>query len=89
MKKIESFKGANEFLSNFYNAPVKYEGILYLNNEKMEDFSRFVHSLGFRFDPHKGKPASQFHQLMTKIKGSEEEASAAKPPGTIQVLTVA
>jgi ribA/ribD-fused uncharacterized protein len=33
MKKIESFKGINEFLSNFYNAPVEYEGILYLNNE--------------------------------------------------------
>jgi len=44
------------------------------DNEKMEDFSRFVHSLGFRFEPHKGKPASQFHQLMKKIKGSEEEA---------------
>jgi ribA/ribD-fused uncharacterized protein len=33
MKKIESFKGKYEFLSNFYNAPVKYEGIFYLNNE--------------------------------------------------------
>jgi ribA/ribD-fused uncharacterized protein len=33
MKTINSFKRENHFLSNFYNAPVKYEGIFYLNNE--------------------------------------------------------
>jgi len=27
------FEGANFYLSNFYNAPVMYEGILYQNNE--------------------------------------------------------
>lgn len=30
---INSFKGENYFLSNFYMAPVCYEGIMYLNNE--------------------------------------------------------
>jgi ribA/ribD-fused uncharacterized protein len=33
MKTINSFKRENHFLSNFYNAPVVFEGIEYLNNE--------------------------------------------------------
>jgi ribA/ribD-fused uncharacterized protein len=33
LKKIESFEGENHYLSNFFNAPVKYDGIFYLNNE--------------------------------------------------------
>lgn len=31
--KIKDFKGKYFFLSNFYNAPVRYDGILFLNNE--------------------------------------------------------
>ena len=30
---IDNFRGKYYFLSNFYNAPVEYEGILYTNNE--------------------------------------------------------
>ena len=30
---IDSFRGKNYFLSNFYNADVKWEGITYHNNE--------------------------------------------------------
>lgn len=30
---INEFRGKNYFLSNFYSAPVTYEGITYLNNE--------------------------------------------------------
>ena len=30
---INSFRDENYFLSNFYEAPVKYDGILYQNNE--------------------------------------------------------
>jgi ribA/ribD-fused uncharacterized protein len=30
---INEFKGKYYFLSNFYNAPVKYKGLKYLNNE--------------------------------------------------------
>ena len=30
---IDNFRGEYYFLSNFYNAPVEYEGILYTNNE--------------------------------------------------------
>lgn len=30
---IDSFRGHNYFLSNFFNAKVTYEGVTYLNNE--------------------------------------------------------
>lgn len=33
MDKINSFRGENAFLSNFYNAPVTYGGLTYQNNE--------------------------------------------------------
>lgn len=32
-KTISEFKGKYFFLSNYYTAPVEYDGILYLNNE--------------------------------------------------------
>lgn len=32
-KKIDRFRGENYFLSNFYMAPITYEGITYTNNE--------------------------------------------------------
>ena len=32
-KLIDSFTGEYEFLSNFYNCPIEYEGITYLNSE--------------------------------------------------------
>ena len=31
--KINNFRNEYDFLSNFYEAPVEYQGILYLNNE--------------------------------------------------------
>lgn len=33
MDKIASFRGENYFLSNYYSAPVTYDGITYKNNE--------------------------------------------------------
>lgn len=33
MEKIDKFDGEYSFLSNFYDAPVWYEGLLYQNNE--------------------------------------------------------
>lgn len=33
MNKIEQFRGKNYFLSNFYQAPVKYQGMFFANNE--------------------------------------------------------
>lgn len=31
--KINSFRGDNYYLSNFYEAPITYQGLTYLNNE--------------------------------------------------------
>lgn len=31
--KIDSFRGEHEFLSNFYPAPVEYNGHVFQNNE--------------------------------------------------------
>ena len=42
--------------------------------EKIIEFSRFVKSLGFSFDPGSSKNTKQFHSLMLQIKGTEEEA---------------
>ena len=45
---IDKFKGKYFFLSNFYEAPVMYEGLIYLNNEaafqsaKLEDVSKRI-----------------------------------------------
>lgn len=33
MNKIDDFRGAYRFLSNFYDAPVTYLGVTYANNE--------------------------------------------------------
>ena len=33
MTKITKFRGKNFFLSNFYNAPIKYQGLFYQNDE--------------------------------------------------------
>lgn len=33
MTKITKFRGQNYFLSNFYQAPVKYQGLFFANNE--------------------------------------------------------
>jgi ribonuclease R len=46
----------------------------YPDVEKIIEFSRFVKSLGFSFDPGSSKNTKQFHSLMLQIKGTEEEA---------------
>jgi ribonuclease R len=43
------------------------------DEEKIAEFSRFVKSLGYSFNPKVGKAASQFNLLMKKVKGTEEE----------------
>lgn len=42
--------------------------------EKIIEFSKFVKSLGYSFDPSSSKNTKQFHSLMLQIKGKEEEA---------------
>jgi ribonuclease R len=46
----------------------------YPNEEKIAEFTRFVRSLGYTYNPQAGNPSSQFHHLISQIRGSEEEA---------------
>lgn len=43
-------------------------------SEKIIEFSKFVKTLGYSFDPGSSKNVKQFHSLMLQIKGTEEEA---------------
>ncbi|MDR3610046.1 MAG: ribonuclease R [Ignavibacteriaceae bacterium] len=44
------------------------------DNEKIYEFSKFVKSLGYSFDPNAASKSNQFHLLMQSVKGTEEEA---------------
>jgi ribonuclease R len=56
------------------NVPFIYRVHDYPDDEKIEEFTRFVKSLGYSFNPKKGRTAAQFNQLMRQVKGTEEEA---------------
>jgi ribonuclease R len=43
------------------------------DEEKIQEFSRFVKTLGYNFNPNAGRTASQFNHLMQQVKGTEEE----------------
>jgi ribonuclease R len=55
------------------NIPSIYRVHDFPDEEKIAEFSRFVKSLGYSFNPKVGKAASQFNLLMKKVKGTEEE----------------
>ncbi len=55
------------------NIPFVYRIHDYPDEEKIEEFSRFVKSLGYSFNSKVGKAASQFNNLMKQVKGTEEE----------------
>lgn len=59
---------------NESSIPFVYRVHDYPDAEKIIEFSRFVKSLGFSFDPGLSKNTKQFHSLMLQIKGKEEEA---------------
>ncbi len=44
------------------------------DNEKINEFAKFIKSLGYSFDPNAGSKANQFQTLMESVKGKEEEA---------------
>jgi ribonuclease R len=44
------------------------------DTEKINEFSKFIKTLGYSFDPGSLKNTRQFNSLMMQIKGSEEEA---------------
>lgn len=61
-------------LKNESSKPFVYRIHDYPDAEKIIEFSKFVKSLGFSFDPGLSKNTKQFHSLMLQIKGREEEA---------------
>ncbi len=44
------------------------------DKEKIFEFSRFVKSLGYHFDPNAANKSIQFQNLLEEVKGTEEEA---------------
>jgi ribonuclease R len=56
------------------NKPFVYRVHDYPDEEKIREFSRFVHSLGYTFNPDTRKASGQFHNLMEQVKGKTEEA---------------
>ncbi len=44
------------------------------DNEKINEFAKFVKSLGYSFDPNTGSKYNQFQTLMTSVKGTKEES---------------
>jgi len=55
------------------NIPFVYRVHDVPDEEKIQEFSRFVKSLGYSFNLKVGKTAIQFNNLMRKVKGTEEE----------------
>jgi ribonuclease R len=55
------------------NIPFVYRVHDFPDEEKIQEFSRFVKSLGYSFNLKAGKTAIQFNNLMRKVKGTEEE----------------
>ena len=66
-------KSVAEQISRKKKIPFVYRVHDFPDQEKIEEFSRFVKSLGYSFNPHIGKAATQFNKLMESTKGSEEE----------------
>jgi len=60
------------------NIPFIYRVHDFPDEEKIAEFSRFVKSLGYSFNPKGGKAASQFNLLMKRVKGTEEEGVISK-----------
>ncbi len=56
------------------NRPFIYRIHDYPDAEKIKEFSRFVRSLGYSFNPDTRKVSGQFHSLMEQVKGKEEES---------------
>ncbi|NMB81217.1 MAG: ribonuclease R [Ignavibacteria bacterium] len=59
---------------NKLNRPFVYRIHDLPDKEKVTEFSRFVKSLGYSFDPNSANKSKQFQQLLESCKGTEEEA---------------
>ncbi|NJD21732.1 MAG: ribonuclease R [Melioribacter sp.] len=63
--KAKANKKAIPFVYRIHDLPDK---------EKIIEFSRFVKSLGYHFDPNSANKSAQFQLLLEEVKGKEEEA---------------
>lgn len=59
---------------NKLNRPFVYRIHDLPDKEKVTEFSRFVKSLGYSFDPNSANKSKQFQQLLESCEGTEEEA---------------
>ena len=57
-------KNARPFIYRVHDLP---------DQEKIIEFSKFVKSLGYSFNPNNSSKSNQFHLLMQQVKGKEEE----------------
>ncbi|MEG8945959.1 ribonuclease R [Rosettibacter firmus] len=64
---VKPKKGAEEypFVYRVHDQPDK---------EKIDEFARFVRSLGYSFDPNSSNKSKEFQKLLDSVKGTEEEA---------------
>jgi ribonuclease R len=72
---------ANKLVAKHIAAPVRGDVKPFLyrvhdlpDKEKIQEFAKFVKSLGYSFDPNATSKSNQFHLLMQSVKGTEEEA---------------
>ena len=72
---------ANRIISAHINKDQKHEKTPFVyrihdlpNEEKIQEFAKFVQSLGYSFSPDGVSNSSQIQQLLESVKGTEEEA---------------
>ena len=72
---------ANQIVAEHVNPKVNKENVPFVyrihdlpDKEKVIEFSRFVKSLGYSFDPNSANKSKQFQALLESVKGTEEEA---------------
>jgi len=71
---------ANQIIAKHFASPAKgkirpfvYRVHDLPDNEKLQEFARFVKSLGYTFNPNAASKSKEFQTLMQKVKGTEEE----------------
>ncbi len=71
---------ANKIIAKHIAAPIKggIKPFVYRvhdlpDKEKINEFAKFVKSLGYSFDPNAGSRSNQFQMLMLQVRGTEEE----------------
>lgn len=71
---------ANQIVAKHIASPVKGQAHPFVYrvhdlpiNEKLQEFARFIKSLGYSFNPNAASKSKEFQMLMQMVKGTEEE----------------